>query len=175
MECQAVSQEKLCALSAIWLWDFFLFGVDISVAGFQSTVSSKHSAGMNLLLVLSLCHPGWLPCPRGISGRVPSTSVHHPSLTSCHGSACSLSSHVQPKMSGTRALRNTRPGRAADVKPLKLVTVAVGSPGDTCYNEPGKQRRKAALLKFLDLFLLKTPRHNRSPAFPSRDSTLSQA
>lgn len=74
MKCQAVSHEKWCALSATSLWDFFRFGVDISESGSQSIVSSKHTARMNL--VLSLCHPGWLLCPRGISGRVPSTSVH---------------------------------------------------------------------------------------------------
>lgn len=176
MNCQAVSQEKCCALSATSLWNCFFFLVWTSVwPWFQSIVSSKHTAGMNLLLVFSPCHLHWLPCPCGISSRIPSTSVHHPSLTSCHGSACSVSSPVQPQMSGTRALRNTRPGRAVDVKPLQLVTVAVGSPRDTCYKEPGRQRRKAALLKFLDLFLPKSPRHNRSPEFFSRDTTLSQA
>lgn len=176
MKCQAVSQEKHCSLPATSLWDIFFFLVWTSVwPWFHSIVSCKHTAGMNLFLVFSPCHPDWLPCQHGISGRVPSTFVHHPSLTSCHGSACSVSSPVQLKMSGTRALRNTRLGRAVDVKLLQGVTVAVGSPRDTCYKEPGRQRRKAALLKFLDLFLPKSPRHNRSPEFLSRDTTLSQA
>lgn len=150
---------------------FFLFGVDmISVHCFQQALSWNEP-----VIGVQPVPPRLAALPSGITGRVPSTSAHCPSLTSYHGSACSLSSHVQPKMSGTRARRNTRPGRATDMKPLKLVTVAVGSPRDTCYKEPGRQRRKAALLKFLNLFLLKTPRHNRSPEFPSRETTLSQA
>lgn len=166
------SREMLCFICHITLGFFFFFGVDISVAVVSVHCFQQAHSWNEPVISVQPVPPRLAALPTWHKWQSP---VHHPSLTSYHGSACSVSSHMQPKMYGTRVLRNTRPGRAADVKPLQLVTMAVGSPRDTCYKEPGRLRRKAALLKFLDLFLLKAPRHNRSPEFPPRDTTLSQA